>query len=123
MTIIIQKNTDLTKREIKDLRVLALFTSVYCQDHHDGLRSPLAELPQQLAVLNKYPCCVACLDFLNYAIERRLNCPVTEDPNCKHCQIHCYHADHRAKVRQIMRYSGKKLIMRGRLDLLWHYFF
>ncbi len=123
MTIIFKKNTKLTKAEIKDLRILALFTSVYCHDHHKGSRTPLADLPEQLAVLNRYHCCQACLDFLSYAIERRLNCPVPEDPNCKHCQIHCYRAGHRAKVRQIMRYSGKRLIMRGRLDLLWHYFF
>ncbi|MCK4502919.1 MAG: nitrous oxide-stimulated promoter family protein, partial [Desulfuromonadales bacterium] len=64
-----------------------------------------------------------CLDFLEYAIERRLQCPVEEDPNCKHCQIHCYRSGHREKVREIMRYSGKTLIKRGRLDLLWHYFF
>jgi len=123
LTIIFKKNTDLTKREIKDLRILALFTSVYCQDHHNCSRTPLAELPEQLAVLDRYPCCKTCLDFLRYAIERRLNCPVTENPNCKHCQIHCYRAGHRDEVRKIMRYSGKRLIMRGRLDLLWHYFF
>ena len=123
MNLISENTPDLTEREIKDLRILALFTSVYCQGHHNCERVPLAALPEQLAVLNRYPCCQECLDFLSYAIERRLQCPITENPNCKHCQIHCYHAGHRDRVRQIMRYSGKKLIMRGRLDLLWHYFF
>jgi hypothetical protein len=26
-------------------------------------------------------------------------------------------------VREIMRFSGKRLICRGRFDLLWHYLF
>jgi hypothetical protein len=42
---------------------------------------------------------------------------------CKHCKIHCYRPDYREKVREIMRYSGKALIKRGRLDLVWHYLF
>ena len=42
---------------------------------------------------------------------------------CKHCHVHCYRPGHREKVREIMRFSGRHLILRGRLDLLWHYFF
>jgi hypothetical protein len=37
--------------------------------------------------------------------------------------VHCYRPDYRQKVREIMRFSGKYLLLRGRLDLLWHYFF
>jgi hypothetical protein len=37
--------------------------------------------------------------------------------------VHCYQPGHREKVRAIMRFSGPYLIRRGRLDLLWHYFF
>ncbi len=116
-------NTDVTKKEKKDLQILALFTSVYCRGHHTAERKPLSGLPQQLIVLERYVCCPDCLDFLDYAIERRLNCPLDDDPVCKHCQIHCYRSGHREKVREIMRYSGKTLIKRGRLDLLWHYLF
>ncbi|NOR49648.1 MAG: hypothetical protein GQ530_01275, partial [Desulfuromonadales bacterium] len=40
-----------------------------------------------------------------------------------HCPVHCYAPEQREKVREIMRFSGQYLIKRGRLDLLWHYFF
>jgi hypothetical protein len=73
--------------------------------------------------LHKYPVCAECTDFLVYAFERRLRCPLEEKPVCKHCQVHCYKPGHRGKVREIMRYSGQRLIRRGRFDLLWHYFF
>lgn len=114
----------LTRREVKDLRILALFTSVYCQAHHPGPRRELAvdsDEPRRLS-LHKYPVCVDCAGFLTYAFERRLRCPLEEKPACKHCQVHCYKPGHREKVREIMRFSGKYLIRRGRLDLLWHYF-
>jgi hypothetical protein len=52
-----------------------------------------------------------------------LNCPLEEKPVCKHCHVHCYRKGHREKVREIMRFSGRALIRKGRLDLLWHYLF
>ncbi len=108
-------------KETKDLRVLALFTNTYCADHHaDRERNPHdLDLPRTDA----YRYCAECADFLAYAIERRRRCPLDPRPSCKHCEVHCYRAGHRDKVREIMRYSGMALIKRGRVDLLWHYFF
>lgn len=119
------ENIDLTHKERKDLRVLAQFTSVYCKVHHVAKKAPLqSDTPifTNLKV-DKYPVCDSCRDFLFYAIERRLRCPLDPRPVCKHCHVHCYKPDYREKVREIMRFSGKYLMMRGRLDLLWHYFF
>ncbi len=108
-------------KETKDLRVLALFTSVYCVDHHKADEPVALELG--LPGTAGYRYCVTCADFLRYAIKRRQCCPLEPRPTCKNCHVHCYSEGHREKVREIMRYSGKALIMRGRLDLLWHYFF
>lgn len=113
----------LTRKEKRDLKILAWFTSVYCRDHHDAPRRSLKALPAQLALLQGYACCSECEAFLHYAIDRRLKCPLAEKPPCKHCSLHCYRPGHRQKVREIMRYSGRALIRRGRLDLLWHYLF
>jgi hypothetical protein len=94
--------------ERKDLRLLTLFTRVYCRDHH---------MPQG------YPLCPECRDLLRYARQRRQRCPLDPKPVCKKCPVHCYKPVHRQQVRKIMRYSGMTLVKRGRLDLLWHYFF
>lgn len=117
--------TPLTRRERKDLEVLALFTSVYCRAHHHGSRAPLQATDPGLWALSlhKAPVCPACAEFLAYAFERRLRCPLEVKPACKHCTVHCYKPDHRDQVRDIMRFSGRHLLRRGRLDLLWHYFF
>ena len=119
------KFSSLTKKEIKDLKVLLQFTSVYCKANHSAGKEFIAtdEVEFNRLPLSKYPVCTECTDFLLYAFERRLRCPLDEKPVCKHCHVHCYKPEHREKVREIMRFSGQYLIKRGRLDLLWHYIF
>jgi hypothetical protein len=115
----------LTRKELKDLKVLLQFTAVYCRARHAAERSPVAtdEPGLRKLPLRDHPVCAECRDFLLYAFGRRLRCPLDEKPACKHCQVHCFKPGHREKVREIMRFSGQHLIRRGRLDLLWHYFF
>ena len=115
----------LTRNEIKDLKVLLQFTAVYCREKHNDDRAVIStdESEFHQLPLHKYPVCEECREFLLYAFERRLHCPLEEKPLCKHCPVHCYKLEYRDKVREIMRFSGQYLIMRGRLDLLWHYFF
>lgn len=118
-------SSELTRQELKDLKVLGLFTAVYCRRHHAGDKSALAlgVLEAGHLGLAKYHYCSECQEFLVYAIQRRLRCPLDPKPTCKDCPVHCYRPGHRERVREIMRFSGMYLIKRGRLDLLWHYFF
>lgn len=101
------------------------FTSVYCKVNHEDVKSViLTDEPEfQHMPFGKFPVCGVCREFLLYAFERRLRCPLEDKPACKHCQVHCFKPGHREKVREIMRFSGQHLIKRGRLDLLWHYLF
>ena len=124
-TMTLPSSRALTPKEVKGLKVLALFTAVYCQAHHAGPRQAVAVTEPALRAvpLAKYPVCSDCAAFLAYACERRLRCPLEDKPACKHCPVPCYRPGHRENVRTIMRFSGRYLIRRGRLDLLWHYFF
>ena len=111
----------LTKHQKKDIRLIGKFVEVYCAGkHRDAERSPIA-LPTGLGECNL---CPECASFLEYSVSKRLKCPLeAEKPSCKHCRIHCYGKDQREKMREIMAYAGRKLMMRGRLDYVWHYFF
>ncbi len=116
----------LGRRERKDLLVLARFTAVYCRAHHHRQqRQPLPAGHELGAALHlgRVSYCSECRNFLEYAFARRLRCPLNPKPACKHCPVHCYRPDYRQKVREIMRFAGPYLLRRGRLDLLWHYFF
>jgi len=114
----------LERKELKDLKVLVRFTSIFCHCHHAGEKRPFSRAGALSGLgLERVRICNDCHEFLEYAIERRIRCPLDPKPTCKHCQVHCYRAGHRERVREIMRFSGPYLIKRGRLDLLWHYFF
>lgn len=109
----------LTKYQKKDIRLIGKFVEVYCAGRHGAAeRTPFA-LPESLGARKL---CPECAELMEYAVARRVKCPLeAEKPSCKHCRIHCYAPAQREKVREIMAYSGRKLIMRGRLDYIWHY--
>jgi hypothetical protein len=110
----------ITRRQKKDIRLLGRFTEVWCEGHDHQNREPFM-LPNEAGTLML---CHSCLEFMDYAVKKRLRCPIeAEKPSCKHCRIHCYANPQRQLVRQIMAYAGKKLILQGRIDYLWHFFF
>jgi hypothetical protein len=114
-----------TKKQTNDLQILARFIQLYCcAKHGRAARQPFA-LPAELegAFHHGLSLCADCAGLLSHGVAKRRACPLEPKPTCKNCHIHCYSKDYRAKIREIMAFSGRRLIMRGRLDYLWHYFF
>lgn len=111
----------INRQQKKDIRLIGKFVEVYCSGKHGDAVRTAQPLPAGLAPRKL---CSECAAFMAYAVDRRLKCPLEEEkPTCKRCRIHCYAKPQREKVREIMSYAGRKLIMRGRLDYLWHYLF
>ena len=44
-------------------------------------------------------------------------------PACRNCPQHCYHPHWRKRIKEVMRFSGAKLLLTGRLDYLFHILF
>ena len=110
-----------TTHQIKDIKLLGKFVEVYCGARHRGAVRTFVETPDDVGAREL---CSECASFLEYAITKRMKCPLeAEKPTCKHCRIHCYDQSRREKVREIMSYVGRRMVMRGRIDYLWHYFF
>jgi len=110
-----------TREMKKDIRLIGKFVEVYCSGKHPEMEKSPLMLPENLG---RRRICSECASFMNYAVERRLKCPLeAEKPSCKKCRIHCYAGEQRAKVKEIMAYSGRRLMMRGRVDYVWHYYF
>lgn len=111
----------LTKPQKSDIHLIGKFVEVYCNGKHGAVDRASFSLP---AGLGERRLCPECSAFMQYAVTKRMKCPLeAEKPTCKHCRIHCYAKPQREKVRVIMAYSGRKLMLRGRLDYVWHYFF
>lgn len=110
----------------RELRTLSRFIQIYCDDLHAGeLRQPVAmrtvnveEVCRREVVL-----CPSCSKLLQHAFTKRMNCPMDPKPMCKKCPKHCYAPEYRQQIRAVMRHSGKKMLLRGRIDYLLHLIF
>ena len=56
--------------------------------------------------------CGDCSYLMNYADKKLSRCPFKEDkPACNDCQVHCYQKPEKEKIKEIMRFSGPKMIL------------
>lgn len=110
----------------RDLRVLARFILIYCQHRHSRAERIAVELKSHdVGALLGEPVrlCPECSRLLAHAFTKRTHCPLDPKPACKHCPKHCYHPRYRAAIREVMKYSGRKLVLSGRIDYLLHLLF
>lgn len=84
-------------RLAREFKTVVAMVQIYCRDHH---------APGPGAAI-----CSACENLIDYASKRLDKCPFQQQkPTCGKCTIHCYRLDMRSKVREVMRYSGPKMI-------------
>jgi hypothetical protein len=56
--------------------------------------------------------CDDCKYIMNYSFSKLDKCPFgSEKPTCLNCIIHCYQTGQRERVREIMRFSGPKMML------------
>lgn len=119
-----QENTDKTLE--RDLHTLVRFIEVYCDSWHADLprKAPsIKECDVETLMGRPLLLCPECTRLLAHAVHKRSHCPLHPKPACKKCPNHCYHPMFRQQIRQVMKFSGRKLVMSGRLDYLWHLLF
>lgn len=84
----------LNKRE-KEKQIVELMISLYCKKNHK----------------TKNGLCNKCYALNEYAKMRSDKCPFMETKTfCSNCKVHCYKADMREKIREVMRFSGPRMI-------------
>ncbi len=65
--------------------------------------------------------CPACKEFLGYAGRRLDKCPYGKDkPACAKCPIHCYRPEMRERIREVMRFSGPRMVLRHPVLAAFH---
>ena len=99
-----------------DTRLLGDFAAIHCRGvHKHARRAPLVSDAAALGVYSERPpvVCDECADLLRYAEKRRAYCPRDPKPFCSYCDTHCYSADMRERMREVMRYSGPRSLLHG----------
>lgn len=65
--------------------------------------------------------CPTCEELLAYAGKRLEACPCGEGkPTCTRCPVHCYKPGMREQIRQVMRYSGPRMVWRHPVMAAFH---
>lgn len=65
--------------------------------------------------------CPECEELVRYATTRLQRCPFGEGKGtCRHCKIHCYNPKMRSRIREVMRFSGPRMIIYHPLAALRH---
>ena len=92
-----------TKRE-REKETVSLMIAIYCRKHHGG-RTLCPEC--------------ACLDA--YARLRSDKCPFMETKTfCSNCKVYCYKKDMREKIREVMRFSGPRMLFHHPIMAIRH---
>jgi hypothetical protein len=126
MTEAIENPARDTRELYHDLKTLALFIDLYCRyKHPDSPRRELQLLTHDVGLIagKTIVLCPECTKLLAHAFVKRSHCPMHPKPMCKHCPSHCYHPTYRAQIREVMKFSGRKMLLSGRLDYLFHLLF
>lgn len=79
----------------REKETVALMIGIYCRKKH-GTKKGL---------------CPRCRELLDYAAARSDRCPFMETKTfCSNCKVHCYRPDMRARIKEVMRFSGPRMI-------------
>lgn len=55
--------------------------------------------------------CPDCAALEAYACQRSDHCPFIRTKTfCSQCKVHCYHPEMRERIRQVMRFSGPRML-------------
>ena len=88
----------------QERRTVAVMIEMYCRAHHtaDGL-------------------CPRCVALQDYALQRIARCPFGEEkPTCANCRVHCYRPEQRMQIKEVMRFSGPRMLLRHPVLALLH---
>jgi hypothetical protein len=100
----------LTKKEqriIREKNTVQAMIRIYCHDQHKTSDELL---------------CAECRELLDYANRRLERCPFHGDKTtCAKCDIHCYRPEMKAKIRDVMTYSGPRIIWHHPVLALLHF--
>ena len=84
-------------------------------------RSSAHPLTAPRSPLTVSPLCPQCQALLDYAHKRLEHCKFGEDkPSCTRCPVHCYKPAMREQIRQVMRYSGPRMLLHDPIMAIRH---
>lgn len=89
----------------EEKEIVSLMIKLYCQKKHH----------------TKGQLCHECQELLAYVDMRLKKCPFGDKKSfCSNCKIHCYEKNKREKIKEVMRFSGPRMLFYHPLWALKH---
>ncbi len=96
-----------SRRLRRERLTVQVMISMYCAAHHAAPGGGAAADPARPDL------CLSCAALLDYATGRIDACRFgAGKPTCARCTVHCFRAREREAIRQVMRYSGPRMVSR-----------
>lgn len=96
---------DIEKKREREKVMASEMIALYCRNKH-GKRKML---------------CPDCAALDSYARERSDRCPFMETKTfCSNCKVHCYKPEMREKIREVMRFSGPRMMFHHPVMVVRH---
>lgn len=102
------------RRREREKLVVSQMIAIYCAGHHPrGERTETGYAGE--------PVCPACADLDRYAVLRTERCrKMATKTSCKNCEHHCYPPKMEARIREVMRYAGPRMLYRHPVAAVRH---
>ena len=95
----------LRNRILREKRIIKLMIGLYCKSHNE-----------------KHDLCNDCRKLLDQVHGRFDKCRYgIGKPNCSRCSTYCYSADMRMSIRNVMKYSGPRMLLLHPVLTLLHF--
>ena len=100
---------DVEKKRLKEQQVVEEMIRLYCRKNHKEIYRQTGDM------------CPECRALTDYAQLRSAKCPFMETKTfCAKCKVHCYKPEMREKIREVMRFSGPRMLFYHPGMAIWH---
>jgi len=91
---------------LREMDTIKVMVGIYCRGKHNSQEG----------------LCSDCDSLLRYSLERLEHCVWgANKPVCARCAVHCYAPKYRAKIQQVMRFAGPRMIFKHPLHAIRHF--
>lgn len=104
----------IARRRARESRTVSQMIGLYCAGHHDK------DTATELSFAGE-PICAECKELDEYCVKRTQRCrSMATKTSCDKCGNHCYAAAQQEKIREVMRYSGPRMLTKHPIAAIRH---